>query len=527
MVTDDIPAKTNLQLLNPGLDSVAAALLAIHEVGKVIGRRPAWLEVLWRVDMQRLKIGVLRDLLSALRNVPMAGQMRKRLQKASDYLKSVLPQDRLGTSTIDTWLEMIPPRMARRLPREVVDHLRYGETHGDESTNGISQELELLQPPLVTWPVMTLRPDGPLATDSESLLNELRQEINVLDYKPVRDVCAYLADRPMPGSPSGADVMNATGMTQSESYHASKLLQMVITEDYVPFLRSMGLQYRYLITPQERGKGNALAVAEKCLFRTERETGFGSGRVGSTGFRGAIAYLEPADSRGPSEQELPKNSIDIAVGLETLSMRLDLYDIGKSTWREPWNERRPVPRSSMLHLTRVEPPSPGNPGVPLQRELDALSILWSFKGTRTARQWLFERMGLPSGTAEHVIPNLFRKRLIGLMYHPALEYCRLPEGVFVCSKDMSARQMLYFTRWITGAFPYCRILTNRSSGAIVALARVPRLRSALASEVLRDRLKEVGCEFIVASVQSYRSYHTTVLNRLYDSTSRNWLDPWA
>ncbi len=527
IVTDDTSSKINLQLFNPGLDSVVGAFLGIHEVGKVIGKRPAWLEVLWRIDMQRLKIDALRNLVSALRATPMAGQMRKRLQKTRDYLKKVMPQDRLGTSTINSWLAMIPAHMARRLPKEVLDKLRYGEMRGEESINGIYQELDLLQPPWVAWPVLTLRSDGPVAAESESMLNELRQEINILDYKPVRDVCAYLADRPMSGSPTGADVMNATGMTQSESYHASKFLHNVITESYLPFLGSIGLQYRYLITSQERGKGNSIAVVEKCLFRDERETSSTRRKVGTMGLRSAVAHLEPINSQGPDERELPKNSFSVAVGSESLSMRLDLYDAGKSTWREPWNERRPVPRSSILHLTKAEPLAPEHSTVPLQRELDALSILWSFKGTRPARQWLFERMGYPSGTAEHVVPNLFKKRLVGLMYLPALEYCRLPEGIFACSKGMSARQMLYFTRWIAGAFPYCRILTNRSAGDVVTLARVPRLRSALASEVLRDRLEEVGCEFMVAAVQSYRSYYMTVLNRLYDSVSRNWIDPWS
>jgi hypothetical protein len=417
--------------------------------------------------------------------------------------------------------------MLGRLPGEVIDKLRYGETEGEESRNGILDELDLLQSPSVTWPVVALRPDGPAAADSEVALDELRQEVNVLDYRPVRDICAFLAERPMPGSPTSADVISASALTESASYYASAFLQMVIAEDYAPSLGSMGLQYRYLITPQQRGVSNSLAVAEKCLLRHEPKAGSDKKQVGRADFRIAVGHLEPVNSPGPDERDLSRDSLSVAVGSESVSMRLDLYDVSKSTWREPWNERRPVPKSSILHLTRTEPPAPEHPTIPLRREIDALGILWTFKGTRTARRWLFERVGFPSGTAEHIIPNLFKKRLVGLMYHPTLEYCRLPEAIFACSKGMSARELLSFSRWISGAFPFCRILTNKSEGNVVVLARVPHLRSTLASQVIRDRLEETGREFMVSALQSYRSYYMTVLNRLYNSASRNWLDPWS
>ncbi|RDE14266.1 MAG: hypothetical protein C4K47_04830 [Candidatus Thorarchaeota archaeon] len=527
VVTDDIPSKTRWQLYNPGLDSFAAAVLAIHHVGKEIARRPAWLEVLWRTSILRLKVGVLRDLLAALRAAPTAGRMRKRLRKVGHRLMKMLPQDPLGSTIIDTWLAMIPGDMSGRLPNDIIDRLRDGETKGKQKRSGISEELELLQSSSVIWPVMTLRADGSIAGDSEGILSEVRQQLNALEYKPVRDICAYLAERPMPGCPTGADVMNATGLTKSASYHASAFLQMVITEDYVPSFGSMGLQYRYVMMSQERGVDRPLAIADKCFLRREHAAKTTTKNLAHAGFRVAVGQVEPVGSQGPSERDLPENSFTVSVQSQFVSVRLDLYDVGKSVWREPWNERRPAPRSTILHLTGSEPPVLGPPSVPMQREVDALSILWSFKGTRPTRRWLFERMGFPAGTAEHIIPSLFKKRLVRLMYYPALEYCSLPEGIFACSTGMSARDLLSYTRWAVGVFPYCRILTNKSAGDVVAIARVPRLRSTLASEVIRDRLEETGCEFMVSVIQSYKSYYMTVLNRLYNPVSRDWLDPWS
>lgn len=527
IVIDDVPSKRGWDLFSPGLDPLASAILAIHELAKTAGKRPAWLEVLWRVGMQWLKVGILKELLSSLDTSPTAESMKTRLQEARDRLRAVIPQDPLGSTAIDYWLAVIPDDIVGRLPDDMIDKLRQGEAEGKKKRNGILEELELIESSSVVWPVMTLRSDGPLAADSEPILNELRQEVNALDYRPVRDICAYLADRPMPGSPTGADVANATGFTEDASYHALTSLQMLITESYIPFIGSMGLRYRYLIMPHQRRVGQSFAVAEKYFLRNEQEGKSANAEAGRSGFSLAVGHIEPADTYGPNERELPGNTFSITVGSELVSVRLDLYDVGKSMWREPWNERRPAPRSSILHLVRAEPPPPEHYTIPVRREIDALSILWSFRGTRRARRWLFDKMGFPAGTAEHIVPNLFRKRLLGLMYHPALEFCGLPEGIFICSKGMSARELLSFSRWVTGVFPYCRIQTDRSVGDVVAVVRVPRLRSALASEVFRERLKGIGCEFMVAPIQSYRSYFMTVLNRLYNPSSGNWSDPWS
>jgi hypothetical protein len=526
IVADDTPLKAGRQLFISGLDPTAAALFAIHGVARAIGKKIAWLEVLWRTSVQQFKVNILRALLSDLYPAPTARSMRERLHEARDRVVAVVPQDPLGTSVIDGWLAMIPDEMAGELPTEVIHKLRNGETKGKEKRSGISEELDLLRFPAAVWPVLALRPDGALAADSEPILSELRQELNALDHKPIRDLCAYLADNQTPGSPTAGDLKNATGLIGTTSYSALPFLEMLITERYIPYVGHMGLQYRYLIMPQRKGMSQSHAVAEKSILAGEKESGE-TEPGGHKGLRIAVADLEPVNSRGPDEQELPEGSFNLVVGSELVSMRLDLYDVSKSVWSEPWNERRPGPRSSIQHLIRGEPPLVESPMIPMRREIDAMSMLWSFRGTRRTRQWLFESMGFPAGTAEHVVPKLFRKRLLGLLYHPNLEYCRLPEGLFACSSSMSTRELLSLIKWITGVFPYCRILVDRSGGSMVAMVRLPRLRSASAFGVLKERLRGIGCEFMVGTFRSYRSYFMTVLNRLYDPVSRNWADPWA
>jgi len=487
-----------------GIDSASAALLTVHCIGRALKIRPDWMKVLWRMSIEKLKSELLASLLSSLAVNRRVSSIMGLLELARETLREKIPRDLLLTNrTIDGWMAMLLPESKDEADLDTINELR----------NRIGAELLSLRTRETLWGVLTLRPDGPAASQIEPMLNRLREKINALDYRPTTSVCTYLADCQIPGKPTAREISEATGLSGWNAHLALALLETLLTERYIPSVSLLGLRYRFVISTRERGAPKSRGLAVKYLLRDTR-------------FQSASLHVEPVDSQGPNVAALPASIFDVVVDSELVSMRLDLYDTMRSVWKEPWYEPKIPPRLSPHCLMRSSVSASGKTLTPSPRDLQALGVLWAFRGMRPARSWLLSSIRFSRSTLRHVIPRVLESGLLTLLYHPTLEYCALPEGLLVAARKMTSRKADSLATWITRAFPYCRLLTSRPAGQAAAVVRVPALKSDTAKAIIEEKLQEMDCEYVVAGIESCRSYYMTALNRIHDSHARTWVDPW-
>lgn len=487
-----------------GIDSASAALITLHCISRALKTRPDWMKVLWRMSIEKLKSELLTSLLGDMTGDREVKSIIGLLERARETLREKIPRDMLLTNrTIDDWIAMLSPKSKEQADVDTISELR----------NRIGAELLSLRSRETLWGVLTLRPDGPAASQIEPMLNRLREKINALDYGPTIAVCTYLADCQIPGKPTAREIIEATGASGWNAHLALALLETLLTERYIPSVSLLGLRYRVVISTRERGVPKSRGLAAKYLLR-------------DTMFQSASLHIEPIDSPGPNEAADPASIFDVVVDSELVSVRLDLYDAMRSVWKEPWYEPKIPPRLSPHCLMRSSVSASGKILVPRPRDLQALGVLWAFRGMRPARNWMMRSIHFSQSTLRHALPRVLESGLLTLLYHPTLEYCALPEGLLVATRKMTSRRADSLATWITRAFPYCRLLTSRPAGQAAAVVRVPALKSDTARAIIEEKLKEMDCEYVVAGIESCRSYYMTVLNRIYDSRTKAWADPW-
>ncbi|MHA2081949.1 MAG: hypothetical protein ACW99H_12475, partial [Candidatus Thorarchaeota archaeon] len=214
------------------------------------------------------------------------------------------------------------------------------------------------------------------------------------------------------------------------------------------------------------------------------------------------------------------------------SLRMDLYDRRTGKWDPgPLDEDTKSRRKTKGWLSR-ETQSHQKPPISLtSRQIDLLGPVLAFRGLRTSRMWMFDRMGYPQRTARRYLNRMLKDKILRLLYTPALEYCGLPEGLLVVGEFKEQQSRRTFINWMISRLPYVRVFTDKSKN-IVAYLRLPtygfkpdvvgaRIEEMLAKGSKKDR---VTTQFLKARLRSNKTYQMTVFQRMYQE--KGFVDPW-
>ncbi|MFW9888375.1 MAG: hypothetical protein ACFFER_09345, partial [Candidatus Thorarchaeota archaeon] len=372
--------------------------------------------------------------------------------------------------------------------------------------------------PRSIWTQLSISTDGPLPYMFEELLSSLRAELNILRFRQLAKTCEYLSDVEKPGRPSGREIAEAANVGVRSAKMNS--IGLTLTERYIPSLMDLGLRYRYIFTRMQKSALDSLGLAERIAISE------------SSAYQNATKHIEPTTSHGPQSDDLPDDSFMTTVETDMISMRMDLHDVKAGKWKqlkdillqgEVISSREA--RRTRQWLIRKTSPRVKSYSLPTQREVDLLSLIGNVDASARGIRWLLDSVKFPSRTAEHLIARLLRSNRLRLLYHPSIRYAGLPEGLLLAAKFRTVKRLDEFVERLAALFPFVHSQFSRTEKSIVSRVRVARFSNP--EGFIRDELQEEDALRVVSTISSNRTYHMSVLHRLYQSKNKPWKDPWT
>jgi hypothetical protein len=531
-VLEDTPKDIDWPLVPTGLDALSAALFTIYNVSTLIGEENPWLLPLWSMKVEEHRLEGLQTIYDSLLSDNDVEVVIEDMETIKESIKEILvqnptidkalaPQDPLSDK-IDRWLRTLSDNLDQ--PRRITDETRQKiatevmeEVSSRKGAGAVSlEEADLQRMTLTQWNIHALRPDGPSASEHESMLKMFRGNLNLLDYEPLVKVCEYLSDCEIAGRPSASEIEQIVGTRRRMSHYTLQRMESALNEKFIPSVAKLGLQYRFIFTEKQKPMVPSDGLVERMIL-TE------------SSHEGCSVHLEPAKSQGPSDA-LPPSSIQMTVDSELVSMRMDLYNRRNKTWNiEPWKpaSRSPGRTKSWLLLETQYNKSPA--ANLTKRQIDIIGPTLTFSGLRSARMWLMERIGFKPRTVRRYLRSMLDEKILRMLYTPALEYCGLPEGMLVVGEFKERRSRESFIDWVTSQIPYVHAFTDRST-KMVAYIRLPAYKTDVVGGVIREKLSEgskkdrITTQSLTARLRSYKTYQMTVLQRIFQE--QGLIDPW-
>jgi hypothetical protein len=529
-VLEDTPKDIDWPLVPEGLDSLSAALFTINIVSHLIGGETPWLLPLWSMKVEEFRLEGLEKIYDSLLSDAEVDTVIDDMESTKVSIKKILiqnpsitlaPQDPLS-DIIDIWMRKLSGDKERsrrvidetrqKMATQVMEEIKIRKGAGMVSL----EEADLQRMTLTQWNIHALRPDGPSAIAHEPMLKMFRGNINVLEYEPLVKICEYLSDCERAGRPSASEIEKVTGTKRRMSHYTLQRMGTILTERYIPTVTKMGLKYRFIFTENQKTGVTSDGLIERMVLSESTH-------------EGCTVHMEPEWSEGPSES-IPPNTLQLTVDSELVSLRMDLYDSKNNTWKlEPWKPASRNPGRTPSWLLR-ETQYDKEPTTRLtDRQIDLLGPLLAFRGLRSSRRWLTDRMGFVPRTARRYLQGMLDKKILRLLYTPTLEYCGLPEGMLVVSKFKERRSRESFIDWMTSRIPFVRAFTDRSTN-LVAYIRLPPYKTDVVGGVIREKLSggnkkdRITTHSGTARLRSYKTYQMTALQRL--SQEHGMIDPW-
>jgi hypothetical protein len=160
-----------------------------------------------------------------------------------------------------------------------------------------------------------------------------------------------------------------------------------------------------------------------------------------------------------------------------------------------------------------------------QREVDLLSLIGSVTANAKGMKWLLNSVRFPSRTAEHLLSKLLSTKRLRLLYHPTLNYAGLPEGLLLAAEFKTVKQLNRFIERLAAFFPFVHSQFSTTKKSVVSQVRVPRFSNA--GVFIKEELQDEKALRVIGTIAQNRTYHMSVLHRLYQSKNRPWRDPWV
>jgi hypothetical protein len=522
---EDLPRKNRWPVVMTGLDSLTAAILSIYNVSRIVDQKVAWLYGLWFYKVEQIKIEAIQNILDTLSGDYSRDEMATILRKAGKSINEILGQDpNVDPSiirpdnlvrVINSWLSMVESKdtddheLNKILRNEVTAML--AELKGFSAS--LEREIDVRSVSATRLDVLAIRPDGPAASKYEELLQLFRQEINILQYQPLVRLCIRLAKQNQLNRLTAKDIEEVSQFKGRTAYYKLEQLEHILHERYIPSLRKIGLRYRYIFTPRQRPGVVSDGLVER-LILTEQD------------IRGCSINIEPMWTNGPDERILPQGSFEAVVEDEILSMRFDLFDLENNEWNLDESHEFSKGKKKAKQIIQQTTSSLDRELLSLtERQVELVSTLWRFEGSRTQRRWLFDQIDFPIRTANKMRYQLLQGHVLNLVYLPALEFCGLPDGLMIVANCYDRRSRDALISKLADRLPFVRLLFGDSND-VVAHARLPLKRSDQVAGTIRDLMKETSDNSFTARLKSSYTYRMTVLHRIRNNETKGWKDPW-
>ena len=150
-------------------------------------------------------------------------------------------------------------------------------------------------------------------------------------------------------------------------------------------------------------------------------------------------------------------------------------------------------------------------------------MLWGISGGRKQRRWLLDAVNYDQETGFRYLSTFIKRKIVRLLYLPALEFCRLPDGLvaYASCNDRKSRDRLVDR--IIESQPFSRIHVGDSND-VVAHIRAPFKKI---SGALSDVLQESSDDHMIAKLQERKTYRIPIFHKLLDRKTKTWKDPWS
>ncbi len=520
IVTQRIPRKIRWSIVPVGLDTLTAALLHLYAISKAVDQRIPWIIAIWNTKIRDAKIDALKKIEDALSNECSREDLRYILENTNDEYNKTLSlnpridsQDPLSQqfskwivdiSIKDKELAEILPSLRRSVKEKKEDLMDY--------SSSLKAQAHVQSESITEWDLLALRPDGPSANEHASLLRNLRQEFNILKYNPVWKLCLNLSQVEAPGHPTAEELSQVSGFSGRNAYLEMYRLDSLFNEYYLLNLEKLGLRYRYIFTETQRSGIKSDGQIEKLRFIEEEP-------------RSCTIHIEPTWSQGPDLRLMTAVHSEAVVDHEIMSLNFNHYDFDSGDWLKKDEVIEKVQKDELI-IQRQTMADNRTPFSLTPRQKELLGFLWSLYGSRNQRNWLLDAVNYRQQTANRNIGMLLDNNVLRLLYLPALEFCRLPDGFigFASCFDRKSRDGL--VDYIIRSQPVSRIHLGYSND-VVALIRSPFKKSDVVAGNLREKMQAFSDEFFTARLQKQTSSMITVFHRLFDSNTKTWKDPWS
>ncbi len=543
IVIDKIPKVTELSIVNPGLDTLGAAILSLYSISRATNQPISWLFHIWYREVNRVRIESLQTILDSITAQSDADDIETSLKQTYDDIRRFLAQDgEIGffedpysKKINEEWRNIILNANIELAKRK--DELKESVSNEIAFLKGFSapheEEIDVEGEALTHWPILSLRADGPTAHIHEPLLRNIRNGFNILRYPSIYSLCALLATIENPNRPTANDLENVSDISGRTAFYSMREIEPCLTEQYLPSFKKMGLRYRYIFTPKQRPGVLSEGLIERMILlkkekRRKNEERRENENLIDTGLdiRGCTVHIEPNWSKGPDLRFYEKGTYEAVVEEETISLNLNHFDRKRGEWSIVIADTNSKTKKRDKGLiTRTTASSNNNPITLTERQIELLSFLWSISMSKSQKKWLLDKAGYPQRTANRMLRQMLLNKTLRLLYLPALEFVGLPDGFIAMAQCHDRRSREKLVNFMQQSLPFARVLTG-DSNYVVCNARVPAKKSDIIGGNLSEFMEQLSDESFVAPQRLIKSYKMTALYKIRDLKTREWKDPW-
>ncbi|NWF95603.1 MAG: hypothetical protein HXY34_05640 [Candidatus Thorarchaeota archaeon] len=290
------------------------------------------------------------------------------------------------------------------------------------------------------------------------------------------------------------------------------LIDRLLTERTLVSPTNLGLQIRMRLRTRRKTGGRRVGIAEAMTVVHDR-------------FRRIELHVEPLGTDIPVRL-LDKGEVTCVFNSETVSMRMDMHHSETGWDFRPYEAEEADPHDNQLWLYQQspEPTARAGPQTPLRTQL--LGFLWGFRGGPLSRNLMLKHIGVARASFERAVGDMYKARLISVMYHPRLDYAGLPSSAFAFVTDARPTKADKFVRWLTSSMPYSRVLTSSDRSSVFAEVFFPQGYEDSVIDLLQDTTEAISEQHAAALIMNSKSYMFTVFNRLLRTKRSAWRNPW-
>ena len=543
IVTQRIPRKVRWPIITEGLDTLSAALLQLFNISEAINQKIPWIIAIWKWKIREAKIDALESIKKTILQNPDVDEIEyvlkeedQKFKNTTNWNTNIDNPDPLSTS-ISSWVTNLLAAVEREKKGKVQKRPK-GKRKGADDEETLEETLATLRrtvrellaeikgyssaltyrsdvqsDPFTDWNLLALRADGPSSNEYDSLLRLLRKEFNILRNDSIRKLCINLAHNETPGHPTVEDLEQVSDFTGRNAYYEMQRLESLFNEQYILNLGKIGLRYRYIFTELQRSGVSSDGMVERLYFNEKH-------------IRGCTIHIEPNLSEGPDRRLISGDYVEAVAEHEIVTFNLNHYDLNTGDWLTPkQGEKRGIKQKDNLLIQRSTITNDKRPFSLTTNQTEFLGLLWTLQGTHEQRKWLLDTVHYNQQTATRNLKVMLNNHVIRLVYLPALEFCRLPDGLVAYANCSDRKSRDRLVDHIVESQPFSRIHIGDTND-VVAHIRSPFKKSGSVAVVLKGKMQEFSDNYFTARMQERKTYKITSFHKLRQPKTGTWRDPW-